>query len=241
MCICYFSCIGQNKNDSLFSIAHKVYVKMPVSSQVIKTSTFGSVHDQTIKNPYEYNFLEYISDSVQKFNSCQYNDLTKELLEKINKDITVNKQEEFKYEIFKKYCLNNWGGDNGHGIFRHSEQEKPTKFLGKYFYVDIYTTNHVEVDKRNRRLWDIPKCKKNVRAYSLMWQRYLLIDTILYEFIIVSRGSYRPTILNNPYRSNRYFHKKAVPKLRKAIHGDIKKQFDHFVNGIVIKEEEEEE
>lgn len=232
--------VGQ---DSLYHIANNVYWRMPRTSEVMNSIIHRNprnkyrVDDDNLHPHFIYNRLDYSDDSVVIRTYCSFDYST---------ELTIKAVKEAEQAGFSPSEVDSIGWSLiiehnnptylNHKYFPYKAWYKKHsgRINGKYLYADMCSGyNHGSWRWKKFLFWEK---SINVDAFTLKWSRYILIDSIMYEFYIDSKYRLK---WNKECKNFRCWRKQQCC-IEKALYGDFKKQFDHFVNGIVIKEEEEE-
>ncbi len=216
--------------DTIWDISHKVSLKWSKKSNLTKTYSKKYKHHDRNNNFYPtmffyYNRLKwYYGKGVQVYFWAHYDDTTLEFMEyaqALDRDSTKSKEERHA-AMNEKLLEYSERGDDEFRMLSYNYTTLPQKiFDGKYYYMDVKVNTLDSKDTYGRDSTTGENRKiLHRRFYKNSWERYILIDSVVYSFGVFARD---PVSLEDKERN--------IESLRPT--------FEQLVNNVIIKEEEE--
>lgn len=225
--VCQTILIAQSlEPDTIWKITDKVFIKAPKTIERNKHYYRGpnwSTYDSTtsVLTYYEPNWEDRLARiSVLVIYSSETLDLMK-YVQEIEQDSTLSITKQctlVALELENYHISSDRPGSLDH-IFSDFSPTKFVKINNKYYFIDS-KRNELEIFEYSRKILGI-KFNQISRRYQCSWERYLLVDSIVYYFIVSA-------------------HEKVKPKQWKKKSEQIKPIFYNLMNSIIIKDDDEE-
>jgi len=220
---------GLAQKDSLWQISSKVYIKAPTNIKVRQDYSAGPSHNalDSVDAIFICNELEWENQTHEFSVDVFYHNNSVDFMQYANDLDSLHwLSEEWKcrimIDLLKKYDLDARPYFTERKFVYCSDYSiTPLQRINKkYYYLDI-RNSHIYSDRRVVKFLGIPYYTKK-KQYESGYERWLLVDSVLYYFTVTA--------------------KKRVTSKKKRIWAteQLKPIFYRLVNGITIKEEEED-